>query len=136
MIEHHLVRLASDARLFVAAERRMCRIGMIAVCPHAASLDRTAETVGAIGIARPYARAEAVKGIVGDRERLRVILEGGDRDDRPEDLLLEYPHLVVAAKNGGLDVIAAGEIARQFIARAAREQLGAFLSADIEIRQD
>ena len=39
VIEHHLVGLAADARLLVAAERRMRRIGMVAVGPDAAGLD-------------------------------------------------------------------------------------------------
>jgi hypothetical protein len=43
VVEHHLVVLAPDARLLVAAERRMRRIGVEAVCPDATGLDRAAE---------------------------------------------------------------------------------------------
>src|SRR6218665_3638351 len=39
VVEHHLVRLAADARLLVAAEGRVCRIGMVAIGPHATGLD-------------------------------------------------------------------------------------------------
>ena len=42
VIEHHLVGFATDARLLVSAERRMRRIGVIAIGPHAAGLDRAA----------------------------------------------------------------------------------------------
>src|SRR5450432_182471 len=42
VVEHHLVGLAADARLLVATERRMRRIGMVAVGPDPAGLDRTA----------------------------------------------------------------------------------------------
>src|ERR1700687_276204 len=39
VIEHHLVRLAADARLLVATERGVRRISVVAVGPHAAGLD-------------------------------------------------------------------------------------------------
>src|SRR3984957_6726055 len=37
MIEHHLVVFAADARLLVAAERRMCGIGVVAIGPNGAT---------------------------------------------------------------------------------------------------
>src|ERR1700734_4362449 len=100
VIEHHLVVFAADARLLVAAERRMRRIGVVAIGPHAAGLDRAAEPVAAIGVAAPYAGAEAVERVVGDRKRFFVGLERGHRDDRTKDLLLENAHLVVALEHG------------------------------------
>src|SRR5690348_17336644 len=69
VIEHHLVSLATDARLFVAAESRMRRIGVVAVGPHAACLNLTAEAVGTGAVARPHAGTETVQRIVGDLER-------------------------------------------------------------------
>src|ERR1700733_15909634 len=45
MIQHHLVRLTADARLLVAADRRVRRIGVIAVGPYAPGLDAAAKTV-------------------------------------------------------------------------------------------
>src|SRR5271156_3651512 len=53
VIEHHLVRLASDARLLVAAERGMRRIGVVAIGPHASRLDAAAQAVCKIDVARP-----------------------------------------------------------------------------------
>ena len=47
VVEHHLVILAADARLLVAAERRVRRVGVVAVGPHAAGLDGAAHAVGA-----------------------------------------------------------------------------------------
>src|SRR6516165_3733063 len=64
VIEHHLVGLAADARLLIAAERRMGGIGVVAIGPHAAGLDRAAEAVAAIGVAAPHARAKAVERVV------------------------------------------------------------------------
>src|SRR5258708_37458427 len=67
VVEHHLVGFAADARLLVAAERRMCGIGVIAVGPHPARLDGAAETVEPVGVTAPDACAEAVQRVVGDR---------------------------------------------------------------------
>src|SRR5581483_8260020 len=127
VVEHHPVGLASDARLLVAAERRVRRIGVIAVGPHAARLDGAAEAIATVDVAAPDAGPKAVERVIGDRERLLVGLEGRDRHYRSEDLLLEHAHLVVALEHGGLDVIAAAEIARQRVALATGENLGAFL---------
>src|SRR5690348_11298649 len=60
VIEHHLVSLAANTGLLVAAERRMRGIGVVAIGPHAPSLDRAAEAVAAIGVAAPHAGAKAV----------------------------------------------------------------------------
>src|SRR5690349_9634139 len=49
VIQHHLVGLATDARLLVAAERGMCRIGVIAVGPDPARLNGAAKPVAAVG---------------------------------------------------------------------------------------
>src|SRR6267142_269750 len=66
VVEHHLVGLAADARLLVAAERRMRGIGVIAVVPHPARLDSAAEAVEPVGITAPDTRTEAVERVVGD----------------------------------------------------------------------
>ena len=46
VVEHHPVVLAADARLLVAAERRVRRVGVVAVGPHAAGLDAAAHAEG------------------------------------------------------------------------------------------
>src|SRR3974390_3719866 len=76
VIEHHLVGLAAHAGLLVAAERRVRRIGVIAVRPHPPGLDRATEAVAATSVAAPHAGTEAVQRVVGDRERFLVGLEG------------------------------------------------------------
>src|SRR3954452_17337021 len=87
-------------------------------------------------IAAPDTGAETVERVVGDRERLVVVLEGGDRDDRSENLLLEDAHLVVALEHRGLDIEATGKVTRQVVAYPARQDLRALLAADIDIGQD
>src|SRR5947207_4836976 len=79
VVEHHLVGFAADPRLLVAAERRMCGIGVIAVGPDAARLDGAAEAVKPVGIAAPDTRAQAVQRVVGDRQCLVIVLEGRHR---------------------------------------------------------
>src|SRR5690242_9898859 len=59
VVEHHLVRLAADAGLLVAAEGGVRRIGVIAVGPDASGLDGAAEAVAAVRVAAPDAGAQA-----------------------------------------------------------------------------
>src|SRR6516225_7290493 len=72
VIEHHLVGFTPDARLLVAAERRMRRIGVIAVGPDPTGLDGAAEAVAAVGVPAPDAGAEAIERVVGDRQRFLI----------------------------------------------------------------
>src|SRR6476620_3278651 len=68
VVEHHLVVLAADAGLLVAAERRVGGVGVIAVGPHPAGLDVTPGPVGGVAVARPHPSPEALQGVVGDRD--------------------------------------------------------------------
>src|SRR6185295_19981732 len=115
----------------VSAERGVRRIGVVAIGPDPARLDGAAETIEPARIAAPDTGAETVERVVGDRERLVVVLEGGDRDDRSENLLLEDAHLVVALEHRRLDIEATRKVARQQIARSAGQHLGALLPADV-----
>ncbi|KIU01531.1 carR, partial [Staphylococcus aureus] len=63
-------------------------------------------------------------------------LEGRDRQDRPEDLLLEDAHLVVALEHGRLHVEALRELALLDVALAAGEALGPLLLADVDVAED
>ena len=136
MVEHHLVVLAPDAGLLVAAERGVRRVLVVAVRPDPAGLDLATGPVGLRTVARPDAGAEPVEGVVGDLERVVLVVEAGHRDDRAEDLLLEDPHRVVALEDRRLDVVAAGQVAAELGPRAAGEHLGALLAADVEVGQD
>src|SRR5262249_8786690 len=135
VIEHHLVSLPPDARLLVAAKRRMGGISVIAIGPHATGLDSGAEMVSAIWVSASDTRAEAVEGIVGDRECLLVVFKGLHRNNRAEDLFLEDTHLVMALEHGRLDIIATLQFAAEHVALAADKNLGAFFLADVDIRE-
>src|SRR5690349_15746010 len=59
VLEHHLVGLATDAALLVAAEGRVGGVRVVVVRPHPAGLDLATGPVGAVPVARPHAGAEA-----------------------------------------------------------------------------
>ena len=117
VIEHHAVVLAADTGDLVTAERRACGVLVVAVGPDAAGLDAAAHRVGAVAVARPHPGAEAVEGVVGDRQRLGVVGEGGHREHRAEDLLLEHAHLVVALEHGRLEVVPVANSPPSMVAR-------------------
>ena len=69
-IQRHLVRFPADAGLFIATERRMRRVDMIAVGPYATRFYAAAHAIGEVGIARPHPSAEAKLGLIGDEPAL------------------------------------------------------------------
>src|SRR3984885_3786567 len=105
VIQHHEVVLASDARDLVATERGTCRVLVIAVRPDTTRLDTAAHLVRPGAVPGPDTGAQPVEGVIRDRQRVRVVGEGGDRKYGTEDLLLEHPHLVVALEYCRLEVI-------------------------------
>mmetsp|Transcript_27116 Transcript_27116/g.79141 ORF Transcript_27116/g.79141 Transcript_27116/m.79141 type:complete len:412 (-) Transcript_27116:686-1921(-) len=133
VVEHHLVCLATEARLLVAAERRVRRVGVVAVDPDAARLDLARHRVRLVGVARPHAGAEAVHRVVCDGDGLLLVPEGGDARDGAEDLLLEDLHVVCAGEDGGLDVVAAVD---HVVGRAAGEHLCALRGAEVDVVDD
>ncbi len=111
-------------------------VQVVAVGPHASSLDRPAHAIGAVDVTGPDACTQAVLGVIGDGQGFGFVLEGRDADDRAEDFLLEHTHLVGALEQGRLDVIAGGERAFEFLHAAASEHFGAFLLGDFQVGHD
>src|SRR6266496_1771875 len=136
VVEHHAVVLPSDTGDLVATERGPRGVLVVAVRPDPARLDGAAHPVGAIAVTGPHAGTESVEGVIGDRQRVRLVGEGRDREHGAEDLLLEDPHLVVALEHGGLEVVALGELAADLGTPAADEDLGALVAADLDIGGD
>src|SRR5580765_1443256 len=60
-----------------------------AVDPDRAGVEGGRHTMRALEVARPHRGGEAVARGVGERDRLVIAVERGDRDDRPEDLVLQ-----------------------------------------------
>src|SRR6516165_4397618 len=117
--------LTSDARLLVTTKRRVGGVGVIAVGPDASSLNGAAHAIAGIRIARPHSGTQAIERIVSDLQRFALILEGRDRHNRAENLLLEDAHLVIPAQHCWLHVIAVLQSAIDVGAAAAGEKLGA-----------
>src|SRR5450755_2782251 len=113
MTQHHLVRLAPEARLLVAAECRMRGIEMVAVRPHTSGPHLAANTICGVAVARPHGGAQPVNSVVGDFDRVLNRLELGDGNHGTENFLLEYAHLVMTDKDGRLNVVAVFEVVRQ-----------------------
>ena len=92
-----LAVLAAEAAALVAAERRHVADRAIGVDPHRAGRERSLTFDSAAHVAGPHAGGEAVARVVGDRDRLLLVLERDDRQHRAEDLLLRDAHVVVDA---------------------------------------
>src|SRR5450631_2464473 len=119
VVQHHLMSLAPDTGFLVSAESRVRRIGMVAVGPYASGLDAPPEPIGKIEIKGPNARTQAVHRVVGNLQRLIRCVEYRHRHDGAENLLLEYPHLIVSLEHGRFDVVAAGQLTGQFVGDTA-----------------
>src|SRR5690606_23324593 len=104
---------------------------VVGVGPDPAGLDRTASAIGDSPVTGPDAGTETVQGVVGDLHRIVEVVEGGDRQDRAEDLLLEDPHAVVALEDGWRHVVTASQISVELGSGAAGEDLGALILADL-----
>src|SRR5690349_13441211 len=87
--------LAAEPRLLVAAERDPRKGGVRHVDPDLAGLDAGREPVAARRVAGPHGRHQTVLRVVRDPDCVFLVFERGDRDDRPEDLLLRDDHAVV-----------------------------------------
>src|SRR6266487_2648090 len=114
----------------------MCRIEVVAIGPHTASFDGSTHSICSVPVACPHARAQTVQGVIGNLERFGITLEGGQREHRSEDLLLEHAHLVVSLQDSRLIVIATCEFSGEGIAPAADQKLGTFIKANIDIALD
>src|SRR3954468_23087906 len=87
--------LASEARLLVAPEWDPRKGRVRHVDAHRARLDPCGDPMAACGIAGPNGRHQPVLHVVREADRVLLVLEGDDRHDRAEDLLLRDRHLVV-----------------------------------------
>src|SRR6516165_8064821 len=136
VLQHHLPVLAADAGDLVTAERGARWVLVVAVGPHPARLDGTAHAEGPAAVTGPDAGAQTVERVVGDLDRLGLIAEGGHGQDRAEDLLLEYPHLVVPPEHGRLVEVPAGELPADLGPLPADQDLGSFAPADLHVGAD
>ena len=135
-IQRHLVRFPPDAGLFIAAERRMRRVDMIAVGPHATGFNAATHAIGEVGIPRPYPGAETKLGLIGDSQRFRFVLKGGHPDHRPKDLLLEGAHIVATFNQRGLNIKTIIQRRRDSRPLASGQNLPTLFPGNLNIGED
>src|SRR5208337_5093190 len=118
-------KLTADAGLLVTSERTEIAASVVVVYPHGAGAHLPCNAFGPAGIAGKNAAAQAVYGIIGDCRCFFVTVEFNERNDRAENLLLSYAHLVVhVGKNRGRVIAALFEVLDLYAAAAA-QHLGA-----------
>src|SRR5690606_37212540 len=102
--QRQFVGFTTDARVFVPPKRGVRRIEVVAVSPDATGFDAAPHAPGTVNIQRPQPRTQPEFRIVGNAQRFRFIFKGGDANHRPENLLLETAHAIVAFNQRRLDV--------------------------------
>ena len=102
----------AEAAVPVTAVRHLADDRDVVVDPHAAGPDLAGGAAGAVGVAGPGGGGEAERRVVGQADRLVVVVERDDREHRPEHLVA--PDLGVerhVGDEGRLVVAATGELA-------------------------
>ena len=126
--------VAPEARLLVAAEGDRDVAGVEGVDPDHAGPDGAGEPVGPVEVARPDAGRQAIRRVVGDGQRVRLVLELGDRQHRPEDLLARHtPAVVHAVEDGRFDVEAAALDPRPL---SSGHDPGPFAHTEVDVAED
>ncbi|MBG9886969.1 hypothetical protein ABE10_10505, partial [Bacillus toyonensis] len=92
-VDRPVAALVPEARGLHPAERRAEVADVVRVQPDHPRLDRLREVVRAPEIVGPDVGGEAIPRVVGEAQRLLLGVEGRDRDDGAEDLLLEDPRV-------------------------------------------
>ena len=113
--------LASQAGLLEAAERRPVPDRGVGVDTEVARLDRACHAQGATDVAGEDRPRQAVLRVVGEPDRVGLVVEGHDRDERAEHLLAPHGRLrVLGDHDRGAD-----EVPDAVVGRAARDDLQA-----------
>ncbi len=109
---------------------------MVVVDPDHAHLQLLRHAVRPRDVAGPDRRTQGEGGVVGLADRVVLVVEGDDDDDRPEDLLLGNPHVVAdVGQHRRLDEEATGQ-ARDLGGPAAGDQAGALGDAALDVPED
>src|SRR4051812_15860555 len=133
-IERMEALVAAESRLSVATEgdgdvRRVERVDV-----DDARADPPRQPMGAVDVACPHPRGQAVRRVIGDRQPLVLVLELGDGQDGSEDLLARDPHAVGhPVEDRRWDEVAARVLAD---AVATGDDACAFLAPEVDIAQD
>src|SRR5688572_24670027 len=87
LLEAVLAVLAAVAAVLVATEGGL-RVERAAVDLDLAGADAPGDGLGPLGVGALHAAGEAVVGVVGDADRVLLVVVGDDRQHRAEDLLM------------------------------------------------
>jgi hypothetical protein len=124
--------LPADAAVLVAAEGHVGAVGRAAVDAHEAGLDPTSHGQRMLQRARHHVAGQTVGAVVGDPDRVFLVVERDDAQHRAEDLLLGDGHLVVDVdEKRWPDVISLVETGRAH--RARRPARGALVDALLDV---
>lgn len=127
--ERGFTQLASDARLLVAAEGKGVMEHVVLVDPDGAGFQSVGDTDRGVQVARVHSSGETVGGAVAETNGIFLVLELGNRADRPKNLLLHNLHIFGhVGEDGGLD-----EVALFAMALTANLNFGAFLPTFINV---
>ena len=96
-IEGPIAAVPPYARILQATKGGRKMANILGIYPDHSSFQLVAEAKGARDVRRPDISCQPVFNVVGDGERIRLILERNCRQDGAEDFLLGYAHLVVGA---------------------------------------
>ena len=114
---------AADARLLESAEGD-AEVGSERVVADGARSELAGDLAGPVGIVSEHRSVQAVDRVVGDVDRVLLVIGGDHAQHRPEDLLLgDSGRVVDVPEDGGLDEPAAAEAARPGAARGQRRSL-------------
>lgn len=116
--------VAADPGFLIASKRHIGIDQVVAIDPDRAGLDPGYEVHRFLEIVSPQRGRQAHFGIIGKVDRFVLIVEGGDGDQRPEDLLPGYGKLRSRADYNGRPDIVASAVGTF----TSRDNLGAILT--------
>src|SRR5580658_3554324 len=110
--------LAADATALIPAERQIGRDRHAAIDRDRPGPDAARHAQGALDTARCHHAAQSVLAIIGDADRVLVVIEGDHHEHGAEYLLSRDPHVVTHLdETGGLDEEAAAHVGPSIPAR-------------------
>ncbi|MNO55579.1 hypothetical protein D3C76_460720 [compost metagenome] len=134
-----LPAFATGAGAFHTTERLAQVTYVLAVDEHHAGFDAARQAVGLADVLGPDVGGQAVLGVVGQLQRLGLVLERDQAHHRAEDFFLGDAHAVVhVGEHGRLDELPLGQVRRQVgrALQATGHQAGAFFDADADVAGD
>src|SRR5678810_221021 len=104
-LDAKLAKFAAEARLFVASPGSLYVRRLHVVDPDDARTDRLHHSHGLVDVTRPHRGGEAIRRVVGDAQRVLLVVERDHRADRAENFFAGNPRVVVhVVEDGWFDI--------------------------------